>query len=286
LRSSRSILHAGATIVIAALTFTASTDLTLADRTAALDTLEAAKLSAPDIPGQAAALVALAWPDDGPSDPWVRCLARQQLVDFGSNSMPALRVAVKTINPIYRADATATLVAARRSERFGNPPDFWPGLEEAIWFGSIEAQRLGMIELSRYPFPPAILTIIDAIYAHPELTVTGLRALGRMRNHRTRHFLRRALGSADPAHRKLAGDGLVLLGDPTGFSFLRDAVRSTDRGTRESALGALLPHATPEDVTLLHEYVTTHAKDDPALLAEVRDKTTELEAALQDQLVD
>jgi len=286
LRSIHSLLHAGATILIAALTFTVSADLTLADRAAALETLEAAKLSAPDVPGQALALAALAWPDDGPADPWVQCLARQQLVDFGSNSMPALRHAVKTIDPIYRADATATLVAARRSEQFGNPPDFWPGLEEAIWFGSIEAQRLGMIEISRYPFPPAVLTIIDAIYAHPELSVNGLRALGRMRNNRTRHFLRRALDSAEPAYRQLAADGLVMLGEPTGFAFLRDAVRSDDRGTRESALNALLPYATPEDVTLLHEYVTTHGKDDPALLTAVREKTTELETDLQKPFVD
>lgn len=284
--SVRSITHGCATIVIAALTFSASAGLALADREAALDVLEQAKLRAPDIPGQALALVALAWPDDGPTDPWVQTLARQQLVDFGSNSMPALRHAVKTIDPIYRADATATLIAARRSERFGNPPDYWPGLEEAIWFGSIEAQRLGAIELSRYPFPPAVLTIMDAIYANPELTVTGLRALGRMRNIRTRYFLRRVLSCGDPTYRKLAADGLVLLGDPNGFAFLRDAIRSDDRGARQTAVTALLPHATPEDVTLLHEYAASHTGDDPAVLAAVRDRTTELESALEGRLED
>ena len=55
--------------------------------------VERAMAGAHGIPGQATALVGLAWPSDGPADPLVQSLAREQLVHFGNQSLPALRAA-------------------------------------------------------------------------------------------------------------------------------------------------------------------------------------------------
>jgi hypothetical protein len=251
-----------------------------AERPDPREVLKQAKREALAIPAQARALVGLAWPAPGPADPLVQALARQELVHFGSHALPVLREAVKQVDPLYRADVTATLIEARRSERFSNSPDFLPGLEEAIWFGSVEARRLAMIELSRYPFPPAVLTIIDAIHQEPELMVNGLRALSRMRNERTRFFLKRVLHHGAPRYQRLAAEGLGRLAE-SGIPLLREATAAQDRGVRETALAAWIPYAAPEDVTLLHEYVTAHGDDDPDLLRAARDKALELEAALE-----
>jgi hypothetical protein len=51
---------------------------------------------------------------------------------------------------------------------------------------------------------------------------------------------------------------------------------------REAAVVALLPHATPDDVTLLYEYLNQHRRDDPDVVNAVRERATELESALMD----
>jgi hypothetical protein len=246
------------------------------------DVLNQAKMEAGSIPKQAEALARLAWPAEGDSDPLVRAAARLELVGFGSYGLPALRKAVKEVDPLYTADVTAALIEARRSEPSGSPPDYLPGLEEAIWFGSIEARRLAMIEISRYPFPPAVLTIIDAVHLNPELTLAGIRALGRLRNERGRFFLKRVLMYGEPRYQNLAAQALGLIGE-TGLPLLREQVVSEERGAREAAMAALLPYATPEDLTLLHEYVSWHGADDPALVESVRSKALELEGALEEE---
>jgi HEAT repeat protein len=238
--------------------------------------LNRAKAEAGSIPGQADALARLAWPADGRSDPLVQAAAREELVGFGDYALPALRKAVKQADPRYRADVTAALIEARRTQRFGDPPDYIPGLEEALWFGSIEARRLAMIELSRYQYPPAVLTIIDAIHLNSELTWTGLRALGRMRDERARHFLRRVLDHGEPRYRRLAAQALGRLGD-MGVAWLREGLASEDRGVREAAMAAFLLYAAQDDAAMLREYAARHADDDPELLDRVRDRTYELE---------
>jgi hypothetical protein len=245
------------------------------------DILNKAKAEAGSISGQAEALARLAWPSQGPSDPLVHAAARLELVGFGSYALPALRKAVKEVDPLYTADITAALIQARRREPSGSPPDYLPGLEEAIWFGSVEARRLAMMEISRYPYPPAVLTIIDAVHLDPELTYAGIRALGRLRNERGRFFLKRILVHGEPRYQKLAAQALGLIGE-TGVPLLREQAVSEQRSVREAAMAALLPYATSDDLTLIHEYVGLHADDDPVLVDSVRSKAIELETQLEE----
>jgi len=232
------------------------------------------------IPAQATALVALAWPPGGPRDHAVQYLARRQLVHFGHHSLAALRTAIREVDLPYKADATATLIEARRRNTHGIPPNYLTGLEDAIWFGSLEARRLGMIEVSRQFYPPAVLPMIDAIYAHPELTETGLKALSRMRDGRTRFFLRRVLTTADPRFKKLAATGLGDVGE-AGLAILRELTKSVDREVREAAMIALLPHAKLDDLTLLYEYVTSNSEDDALVIDAVRERAQGFETFLE-----
>jgi HEAT repeat protein len=242
--------------------------------------LEEAKRAAHDIPRQAEALAALAW--DEASHPLVRAAAREELVGFGSYGLAALRATLKRVDPLLQADVVAAFLDARRQEPSGDPPDFRPGLDEAIWFGSIEAQRLAIAEISRYNFPPAVLNTVDAIHTHPELTVPGIRALGRLQDERARFFLDRVLQHGEPRYQREAARALGQIGD-AGLLILRQGARSASRTTREAAVGGLLPLATTEDLTLLHEYVVDNAEDDPAVLERVRLRATELEAQLEEQ---
>jgi HEAT repeat protein len=246
------------------------------------DVLNKAKAEAGAIPKQAEALARLAWPVERASDPLVQAAARLELVGFGSYALPALRKTLKEVDPLYSADVTAALIEARRNEPSGSPPDYLPGLEEAIWFGSIEARRLAMLEISRYPFPPAVLTTIDAVHLNPELTLAGIRALGRLRDERGRFFLRRVLVHGEPRYQNLAAQALGLIGE-TGIPLLRELATSEQRGAREAAMAALLPYATPDDLTLLHEYVALHGEDDPALVESARSKALELETLLEER---
>jgi len=246
--------------------------------------LNEAKAKALTIPGQASALVRLAWPAEAPLDPLVRAAARQELLDFNTHAFPALRAAVKQVAPRYRADVIATLIEARHREPAGSPPDYLPGLEEAIWFGSIEARRLAMIEISRYSFPPAVPTIIDAIHLDPELTRTGIRTLGRMRDERARFYLRHALSQGEPRFKSLAARALGLLGD-AGIAVLRERATANDRPVREAAILAFLPYTTPDDATRLHEYAIGFADDSPQLLEQVRNRALELEILLEEELL-
>ncbi len=235
------------------------------------------------IPRQAQALVDLAWPPDGPGNPLVAALAREELVGFGSYALPALREALLRVGPEHQADVTATLIDARRSVRSGSPQDYLPALEEAIWYGSIEARRLAMAEISMFVFPPAVLSTIDAIHENPELMLHGIRALGRMRDDRSRFFLGRTLQHAAPRYKKAAASSLVLLGD-TGLQVLRNAVRSETREVREAAVRALLPYAAVDDLTALYLYLDSHGSTDGAeVLDLIRERASGLEAILEEQ---
>jgi hypothetical protein len=238
--------------------------------------LNRAKAAAGSISKQADALVDLAW---GHDDALVRAAARDELVKFGSHALPALRRALPRVDPLFQGDVTATLIEARRRNRSGNPPDYMPALDEAIWFGSVEARRLAIIELSRYPFPPAVLTTIDAVHEFPELTLTGLRALGRMRNERARFFLRRVLLHGEPRYQRVAAQALGLVGE-TGIPVLRELLAASEPSVREAAVFAFLPYATPDDIAALREYVGLHDGDDPAVLDAIRERVLELEAAI------
>ena len=234
------------------------------------------------IPLQAQALIELTWPADGPGNPEVAAIARGRLIEYGDYALRPLWEALFHVRPEHHADLTATLIDARRKERSGSPRDFLPALEEIIWYGSIEARRLAIAEISLFVFPPAILSTIDAIHEDPELALHGIRALGRMRNERGRFFLGRALNHAAPRYKVAAASALLRLPD-TGMRVLQNAIRSETREVREAALGALLPYVGPDDLTALYEYLDSHATtDDPQLLEAIRVRAQEVEILLEE----
>ena len=235
------------------------------------------------IPQQAQTLVDLTWPSTGPGDPRVAAMARQELIGFGAYGLEALREAIFTAAPEFQADVVATLVDARRAARTGSPHAYLPALEEAIWYGSIEARRLAMAEISMFVFPPAVLSTIDAIYEEPELALHGIRALGRMRDERSRFFLGRVLNHSEPRYKEAAAASLVLLNE-TGLQVLRNAVRSESRDVRLAAIHALLPYTAVDDLTRLYEYVDLHGDTDgPEVLERIRERARELEILLEEQ---
>ena len=245
--------------------------------------LEAARRGAPDVPGQALALARLAWGAPGTVEPLVRSTARAELVSFGDTAYDAMATVQHETDPVYQADVVAALIEARRLDRYGNPPDYQRGLEEAIWSASIEGQRLAIIELARYSnFPPTVLTTIDAIHARPELTMVGLRALRSLNDDRSRFFLARVLDLGEPREQRAAARALAMIAD-TGTAQLRQRLTAPVASVREAAVDALLEISSPNDLTLLRDYVAAHADDDPAVLERVRARTSELEALVEER---
>jgi hypothetical protein len=247
------------------------------------EVLNAAKRVDRAIPAQALALTRLAWPEEGLPNPQIAAAARAELIDFSHQGLSALRSAIRRVDSRYTADVTATLIDARWRRRSGDPEDFLPGLVDALWYGSVEAKRVAMLELARFRYPPSVLTIADSAHAHPELVGTAVWALGRMGDPRARVFLNETLLDGNPRHRAAAAAALAALGEE-GLALLREAVRSDRSEIRGAAVTALLPVSTTEDLTLLHEYVEIYPDDGTGLIPRVRERTIELEAELEEEL--
>lgn len=241
--------------------------------------VERAKAEAVQVPAQAEALARLAWPEEGPGDPEVMAIAREQLVGFGHLGIPALRSVVKRAAPLYTADVTAALVSARYRDSSGMPQDYLPGLVDCIWYGSSEGRRIAILEIARYRFPLAVPTIIDSVHQFPELSPVAMRTLGRMGDGRAKVFLSEALLEGSPRYRGPAA--LALAGISDGVDVLRDALGAKDDDTSAAALRALLPRAGTDDLTLLYNYVDLHGSEDPELLRLARDRAMELELELE-----
>jgi hypothetical protein len=246
--------------------------------------LRAAKRAARTIPKQAEALALLVWPANGETPhPLVAALARDELVNFGHHGLGALRAAIQRVEPLYRADVTAALIQARWTTVSGEPEDYLPGLVDAIWYGTAEAQRLAMLEVARFHYPPSVLTSIDAAKAHPELIPVALHVFGIIADPRARFFVREQLLTGEPRHRARAARTLAALG-PDGLGVLREIARSGTGEPRRIAVETLLPHSTPDDLTLLHEYVASSSGAPAALVEQVRRRAAELEAELEREL--
>jgi HEAT repeat protein len=248
-----------------------------------LEVIRRVSAEARTIPKQADALVELAWPAGGAEDPRVAAAARERLMRFGHHGLPALRKALSRVDQLYTADVTAALIAARWQVSAGSPPDFLPGLVDALWYGSSEAQRLAMIELSRFQFSAAVVSIIDAVQTDRRLTLVALRTLAAMGDPRGRFFAEGILRNGDPRHRTEAAKALVFMGD-SGMEMLRDAVDADDPTISSAAVEALLPYARPEELTALYEFVDRHGADHPELTEKIKARAVELEQQWQEQL--
>jgi hypothetical protein len=243
-----------------------------------------AKTEAQAIPGQARALAGFAWPADGAATLEAQVLARDELVGFAGHGTEALHEKLEQAAPVHQADVVAALIQAQRRITSGIAPDLLPALDEAVWFGSIEAKRLAMQQLARFGYRSSVLTIIDAARAHPQLVPTAVRALGRLADPRARRYLGEVLEHGHARERRLAAEALVAIGD-LALDVLREATRSATSDVRTTAVRALVPHTGLDDLTVLHEYVARHgAEDDPAVVALVRERAELLEGLLEEQL--
>lgn len=229
---------------------------------------------------QATALTHLAWPEAGPADRELRAAARYELVEFGHDALRALVGALERVDPLYTADVTATLIEARYTAPAGSPPDYLPGLESAIWSGSAEAKRLAILEVSRYRFPQAVLSTVDAARSHPELVPVAIDALGRMRDGRARFFLGELLYDGPERHRPAAAASLGRVGK-FGMDMLREAARAERPEVRRAALQALIPIAEVGDLTLLHAFAREPSEGDAQLAESALRKAIELERELE-----
>lgn len=234
------------------------------------------------IGAQAKALANLAWPEvDG--DPAVADHARLRLINYNENAISALRHAIRTVRPDQQAAVVRALVRAFLKIGYGLPPDFLPGLNDAVWYGTREARLLAIPELGRFRFTPGVLTIIDAAHEDPQLLEVSIEALASMRDQRARFFLEQVMLEGPLEVRGLAAGALARIGDLSLLP-LKVAIRSEDPGTRALAVRALLPVATVDDLSTLHEYVYNHPDDDSSTIDSVRASAVALEERLARQI--
>jgi hypothetical protein len=241
-----------------------------------LDSVKRAAGKTPD--EQSLALARVAWSGEY-TDPAVRAAARDQLVSFGQNSMRTIRDAVHWVDPVYSADVAAALVQSMTHVSWGQPEHYLPGLEELIWFGSIDAKRIAILEITRFHFGPALMTIADAGHFHPELLDVAVWSLGAYGNDKARHFLGTVMREGDPARRRLAALALAQIGQRAKLT-LKDAALGDDADLRHDAIRALLPITDPDDLTALYEFLGRHGDDKAQIVQRVRDRIGELEEFL------
>jgi hypothetical protein len=233
------------------------------------------------IPQQADALVRLAWPEvDG--DPMVMLLAQKSLVAYAKDAIPSLRRAITRVRPDQQAEVVWAMTRSFLSMEGGLPSEYLIGLEEAAWFGTREARLRAIPEIGRHRYYPGLLTIIDAAYEDPELVPTAIESLAMMGDDRARFFLEKMMLEGGPEVRGQAAAALAQIGDEA-LRPLKMAVRSDDPEVRMVAIQALLPVATVDDISALHEYVYNHPDDDPGVLEAVRASALMLEELLERQ---
>ena len=234
------------------------------------------------IPAQANALAHLAWPEvDG--DLEVQNAARLRLINYHENAISTLRKAIGWVRPDQQDAVVHAMMRAWMKIGHGLPPDFLPGLSDAVWYGTREARLRAIPQLGRFRYTPAMLTIIDAAYEDPALVEVSIDALGAMGDTRARFFLERMMIEGPTEIRGLAASGLARLGDHALLP-LKIAIRSDDPELRVLAAQALLPVATVDDLSTLHEYVYNHPDDDPATVDSVRASAIALEELLARQI--
>lgn len=233
------------------------------------------------IPLQAEALARLAWPaEDG--DPDVAELARLRLIDYQAYGLPAIRSAIRRARPEQQAEVVSALIGAYEKIGYGQANDFLAGLNDAVWFGTRESRLIAIPQLGRFRFVPSMLTIIDAAHEDPALVPVTVDALASMGKDRARFFLESVMLEGDPQVRGMAASALARIGGEALLP-LKVAIRSDDPEIRVVAVQALLPVATVDELSTLHEYVYAHPDDDAATVEAVRASTAMLEDVLARQ---
>jgi hypothetical protein len=242
----------------------------------AYEKVRQAKAEAGGVAEQAAALYELCW-SDPPGDPEVAAIARAQLVQFGRHALEVLYRGMSTVPKRYTADLVHALIQAQRDTSVGLEPGYLPGLDAALWHGSVDAKRLAIPKLAARQYGPALLAVIDVAYDHPELTDLVIVALVTYGDDRARFFLDDILRHADARKRKLAAQALSRIGG-RAVDTLRTAALNEEAATRQAAIAALVPVTALDDLTTLHEYVYRYPDDDAEIVEQVRQRALQLEA--------
>lgn len=226
-------------------------------------------------------LVQLAWLRDGvPGE--ISAAAERRLGLYGARIIPALRRALPRVRVDQTAAVVRTILVARESQEANVPLDFIPALLDTLWIGSPEAKRLAIPLLAASAERFSVLPMIDSALDDPTLTPDVIRALGAIGDDRARFYLEKMLHEGGPGDREGAAVALARLGG-RAMSPLRDAVGSNDRDVRLAAIRALLPVASPDDLTVFYVYLTEHVDDDPATAQAVRAAASVIEEKLEAQ---
>jgi hypothetical protein len=237
-----------------------------------------AMLDAPDVDGQAWVLVELTWMSDD-LDPEIAAKAREILVGFHKSGIPAVRRAIAEVDPEKQADTVRVLIEQMSRVPAGIPPDFWPSIEYALWYGTVETRRLAISQVVKYRFRTLLLPVIDCAYDYPALKPEVVDALGWIDNPRARYWLEEVL-LEDPGNRDAAAASLARLGGDAVVP-LKTALAAEDPAIRKAAIWPLLEIAGPNELTALHEYVYRFPDDDPKAVEAARSLAEEIEKAIE-----
>ncbi|MCP3979875.1 MAG: hypothetical protein GY716_11250 [bacterium] len=268
--------------LLLALVLCAPASLALSEREVAR-ILREAKSSAGSVDLQGDALAQLAWPADGQAQRQVASVARDELILFGRLGVAPLRRALLSADERYSADIVAALIICQRFMTEGVAADYLPALEDAVWFGSVDARRLAIHELARHQHRSSMLVWIDSAYEHPALVIPVVRALRYLRDDRARFYLDELLHSDNAEWRGAAADALATIGGHSA-DVLRAAALEDDEELQSLAMSYMLPVTGVDDLTTLHEFIVRHAEAGGELYERVRQRAIHLEGILERQM--
>lgn len=231
-----------------------------------------------DIPDQARALVALAWPA-GKRDEVISARARLELSRFGDHGMLALRDALNAVKIDYTAEVVTTILEAQKTTRVEMAQEYRAAMLDALWIGSRAAKLLAIEALSYDRTPLAVGPMIDSAISDPPLAAKVVEALGTMRFQQARFYLDGVMMEGPPALRPLAASSLAQIGG-AALMPLKHALKAPGRDTRLLAVRALLPAATEYDLGAIYEYIEKHGDDDPELTQALKMSATSIEKAI------
>lgn len=185
--------------------------------------------------------------------------------------------------PIERtADLVQAVIEAGTMRKTGLSQDYLLALDTALWVASPAARRLAIEEIGRRGYRISIPAVIDSAIEHPELTDVAVLTLGNLGDEIGRFFLADVFHEDRQGLRLAAAVSLARIGG-RALDVLRDATRSADADLRVSAVRAILPVATPDDLSALYGYVADHPDDDAETVAAARRTAVRLEEILEAQ---
>lgn len=228
---------------------------------------------------QAQNLAALAWPASGPRDSAIAEAAREELENFGSHAMVALREAINYVRPEYAEEVVRTTIGAQRFSEVGRGREYLPILLDALWVSPRAAKELAIRGLLGERPSLAVQPMIDSALEDPALVPLVVESLGTLRYEQARFYLERILMEGPPPLRPVAASSLAQIGG-AALKPLKSALKAPSKETRLLAVHALLPAATEYELGSLYEYMEQHGDDDPVLTQAIKASAVTIEKAI------